>query len=398
MTVNAKETPVFVIATDESEREYADRLANLLGYDYGHFFIGDGLQAADHIRANQLPVSYIFMLIGDRKDSIIQELARLAEECVQGTQIVLAGEINDIGFYRKIIDLGVNEYFAMPIDIREVSIALAGSGNAPSNNVNSTVIACMSAAAGDGSSTVALNTAYCLAKSHNARTVVVDMDYQFGMVAKNLDLSSPYGIKELFDHPDRDIDSVLVDRMVIGYSNNLDIIAAPNDLKFYPNIKSELIRDLITTLQKSYQFVILDLPHIWSPWVAGALNQSDAIVLVAQLWLKSVAHAARLLNIWRETGINPDQVMVTINRSGAKYKEGVTVKDFERVCHKRVNFYLPNDIRSVVNAENQGKTIPELGKSRLAEDIMAIANELRDFKEDMAQRKNNLKLTFSSDL
>jgi Flp pilus assembly CpaE family ATPase len=95
-----------------------------------------------------------------------------------------------------------------------------------------------------------------------------------------------------------------------------------------------------------------------------------------------VAHAARLLNIWRETGINPDQVMVTINRSGAKYKEGVTTKDFERVCHKPIQFFLPNDIRSVVNSENQGKTILELGKSRLAEDIQEIAHALRGFKEE----------------
>ncbi len=72
------------------------------------------------------------------------------------------------------------------------------------------MISFVGASAGDGSSALSLNTAYALAKFTREPTLLVDLDYQFGMVAKSLDLASPYGIKEIFEHPDRGIDVTLV--------------------------------------------------------------------------------------------------------------------------------------------------------------------------------------------
>lgn len=375
-----QQSPVLTIITDETERSIGNRLANMLGYGFSHIVVGDGFEAAKFVEANKISPSYILMLIGNRRDVVLEELNALAQHCVAGTQVVLAGETNDIHFYRMLIERGVTDYFPLPVNVEQVSQTLSRKGMS-SGNAGSSVISFMSAAAGDGSSTVALNVGYALSKDFNAKTIIVDMDYQFGMTAKNLDLSSPYGIKELFDHPDRGIDMTLVERMVVGYNNNLDIIAAPNELKFMPDIRPEIIRDLLIALQEKYQYVIIDLPHIWSPWIASAFNHSDAVILVAQLWLKSVTHASRLLNVWRETGINLDHSHVVINRSGAKYKEGITTRDFERVCNKPISFFLPNDIKTVVNAENVGKTILELGKTKLGTEIQQIAATVRNLKE-----------------
>lgn len=380
-------SPVLTIVADDSERSIGNQLANLLGYGFSHVVVGDGRDAARFIEANQINATYIFMMIGARKDSVLDELMELAQHCVAGTQLVIAGETNDIHFYRALVDRGVVDYFTMPVRVDQIAQALTKHGK-PIQSSNSTVISFMSAAAGDGSSTVALNVGYALAKEFNAKTIIVDMDYQYGMTAKNLDLSSPYGIKELFDHPDRGIDMTLIERMVVGYSNNLDIIAAPNELKFMPDVKPEMIRDLVAALQEKYQFVILDLPHSWSPWIAAAFSHSDAMILVAQLWLKSVTHASRLLNIWREIGMNLNQVQVAINRSGAKYKEGITPKDFERVCNKPIAYFLPNDIKTVVNAENLGKTIIELGKTKLSAELIGIAQQLRHSKESQGAHFN----------
>lgn len=394
-----QQSPILTIITDESERQTGTRLANLLGYSFSHIVVGDGHDAARFIEANHINPTYILMIIGNRREAVYEELNSLAQHCVAGTQIVIAGETNDIHFYRSLIDRGVADYFPLPVNIDQVSQTLSRQGKSAGTQ-NSSVISFMSAAAGDGSSTVALNVGYSLSKDFNAKTIIVDMDYQFGMTAKNLDLSSPYGIKELFDHPDRGIDMTLVERMVVGYNNNLDIIASPNELKFMPDIRPEIIRDLLFALQEKYQYVIIDLPHIWSPWIASAFNHSNAIMLVAQLWLKSVTHASRLLNVWRETGVNLNQSHVIINRSGAKYKEGISTRDFERVCNKPISFYLPNDIKTVVNAENMGKTILELGKTKLSTEIQQVAATLRNMKDGSGSvlPANTARLPFASSI
>lgn len=375
-----QQSPVLAILANESERLLGDQLAHLLGYNNAHIVIGSPIDASYYIEQNRISPSYIFLTIGSRKEDVLPELGELAQHCVAGTQLVVAGETNDIHFYRALLDHGAVDYFTLPVSMDQVAMALGRHGKPQATN-QSTVVSLVSGAAGDGSSTIALNLAYCLAKEHGSKTIIVDMDYQYGMMAKNLDLSSPYGIRELFDHPDRGIDATLLDRMVIGYNNMLDIIAAPNDLKFMPPVQPELIRDLLVALREKYQFVILDLPHVWSPWVASALNHSDAIVLTAQLWLKSVTHASRLLNVLREMGMGLSHVRVAINRSGAKYKEGITPKDFERVCNLPISYYLSNDIKTVVQSENLGKTIIELGKSKLASEIQGLAAEIRSFKQ-----------------
>ncbi len=375
-----QKSPVLVILNSDSQRPYANQLAALLGYPGANVVIGTGHDAAHYIESNQLSVKYIALFIGSRKLEVMAELDDLARVCEPGTQLVVAGETNDIQFYRALIERGVTDYFTTPVDIELMSKSLLKYGTGSTTN-NSTVISFMSAAAGDGSSSVALNVGYALAKEFNAKTIIIDMDYQFGMTAKNLDLSSPFGIKELLEHPDRGIDSTLLQRMVVGYNSNLDIIAAPNELRFQPNIQPEVIRDLLNALQEKYKFIILDLPHIWSPWIASAFSYSDAIILVAQLWLKSVTHSSRMLNVWRDMGVNPQHIRVAINRSGAKYKEGVAIKDFERVCNIPISYFLPNDIKTVVTAENLGKTVIEVGKSRLAAEYINLAESLRSLKE-----------------
>lgn len=387
------QSPVLVIIPSEDRRHVANQLAALLGYGFANVVIGNGFDAGKFIQASSnLSPRYIAMFVDHRAEEVFAELEELARFCVAGTNLVVIGHTNDIRFYRALVDRGVAEYFTEPINLEEVSRTLLGSGTHAMTH-DSTAIAFMSAAAGDGSSTVALNTGYCLAKEFNAKTIVVDMDYQFGMVCKNLDLSSPYGIKELIEHPDRGIDSTLIERMAVGYSENLDVIAAPNDLKFMPNLHPETIRDLMVALKSKYRFVILDLPHVWSPWISAAFSNSDSIILVAQLWLKSVTHASRLLNVWREVGINLGHVQVVINRSGAKFKEGVSARDFERVCNKEISFYLPNDIKTVVNAENLGKTIIEVGKSKLSSELIGVATSLRNMYDSRASTGSSSGLT-----
>ncbi len=369
-------SPLLTIIHDDSGRVFANNLANAMGYTHANIVIGGCTDAVEWMKSNDYTPLYLFIDIGDNgKEGFIPQLQELSQHCFSETQVVVAGNQNDIEFYRALINEGVTDYFTNPVTIDAVRQALTKAG-AVQKGKNSNIISFISAAAGDGSSTAALNVAYSMAHEYNLPTVLIDMDYQFGMVSKNLDLSAPFGIKEFFEHPDRGIDKTLVERMVVPYKNNLYIIAAPHDLRFMPKVPPEVIRDLLTALSDSYKCILLDLPHAWTPWVSAALTQSTQTVLVGQLWLKSVTHASRLLNVWRDIGMSMENIVTVINRSGAKFKEAVAVNDFERVCNKKIDAYLVNDIKTVVHAENQGKTILELGNSKLSKQIHQLTEML----------------------
>ena len=80
-----------------------------------------------------------------------------------------------------------------------------------------------------------------------------------------------------------------------------------------------------------------------------------------------------MLGSWREIGLDEEQFSIVVNRSGAKFKEAVSSRDFERVCDKQISYAFSNDIRTIVSAENQGKTILEVGNSLLGRQFKEFA-------------------------
>ncbi len=350
-------------------------------------FLGTPAQAAAKLAEHNITPSHLVIDIGGRGADILDEIDQLAQQCEAGTRVAVVGDTNDITLYRALLARGVLEYLPMPVDPTEVFRVLsapiaaaaptpvAPAPAAPRALGEKRVISFYSAASGDGASSAALNTAFALSQIFNGTTVLVDMDYQFGMVAKHLDLQNQYGIRDLFDHPERGVDATLIRRMVANYGK-LHVITAPAELRYLPAVGPEAISALVATLKESYDNIILDLPHVWTPWVAAAAQQSTQVVLVAQLWLKSVSHAARMMRVFREMNVPLDRIITVINRSGAKFKEAIDDRDFERVCGTDIHYTLANDIKTITAAEAEAKSVFEVDESQLANDIMTMARGL----------------------
>ena len=376
---------LFIILSDASRQPWAETVAAACGVA-PQIFVGPPAPAAHYLAQHQLSPSHIVLDIGASDAAVLNEIDVLAQHCEPGTRVVAVGDRNDVQLYRGLIARGVGDYLPMPAQPADVAAALKVAATpqaAPARTASATtgyhekrVITFLSAASGDGASTAAINTAYALSQTTDGFVVLVDMDYQFGMVAKQLNLQNQYGIRDIFDHPERGIDVTLIKRMVANYGK-LHVITAPGELRYLPSVSAESIRELVNTLKLSYDTIILDFPHVWMPWIAAACQQSTHIVLLAQLWLKSVSHAARMQRVLRDLPVPANRILSVINRSGAKFKEAIDVKDFERVCATTVRHTLANDIRAIVAAEAAAKTVMETDPSSLlAQDITRLAHTL----------------------
>ncbi len=357
-------SPLLIIGYDFDEHSNLINLAGSLGYPDAQIVIGGVDEAVAALNSRSVSPDYLIIDIGNKSREIFADLDELALHCEAKVRVVVIGSVNDIGFYRDLKARGIVEYCARPVNLSDLRSALlsseADNKKTKSSSKKGTVISCISAASGDGASTFAVNMAYCLAEEFGQSTVLIDMDYQFGLIAKSLDLTAPFGIRELFDYQERGVDDMLVEKMQVKYGRNLSIISAPHELHQLPVIRPELIRDLINLLRTKFSFVILDIPHIWTGWTATSLSYSDQVIMVAQLWLRSLTHSSRLLAAWQAIGISKDNVSIVINRSGAKFKEAISAQDFERISHHKIDAYLNNDIKAVVSAEAQGKTLFEI--------------------------------------
>jgi pilus assembly protein CpaE len=373
-------SPLLVVDIDRTGAFPADQLAFALGFEKAEVVetANDALSALTRRKPGP---RYVVVDIGLHGDDMLPVLSSLARASENSAQLVVIGNINDLAFYRALKNAGVFEYFTHPAAVAEVRAALvhhtgAKSAAVPGRAKDGTVIAFMSAASGDGASTIALNTAYALAQETGQPAALVDLDYQFGMVTRHLDLQAQFGIRELFDNPERGVDATLVSKMLIPYRSGLHVVAAPDQLRMLPAIRPDTVRDLVNVLKSQFGCVVLDVPHVWAPWTAEALAQADRIIIVSQLWLRSLTHLSRLLAAWNDAGLDKEKIMLAVNRSGARFREAITPQDFEKVCLKTINFYFANDIKTVVAAENEGKTLVEVGSSLLERQVREMARTL----------------------
>ncbi|MCE2926163.1 MAG: AAA family ATPase [Rickettsiales bacterium] len=374
-------SPLLVIGLDQGNIAATRKLVSDCGFADAHV-VEDGF--ANAIRALALRSSspdYILVDVGGASHDVLPALDNFATYCDAHVRVVVVGQTNDIHFYRELKQRGVIEYFAYPVSPQDILAVLVSKQTAqpiaePSGK-QGVVISCMSAASGDGGSTLAMNLAYALASRYNQPTVLVDLDYQFGLVAKNLDLNAPFGMREVLEHPERGLDELLVSKMLVSYKDRLSIIAAPSELRILPAIRSEIIRTLISILRRKFKFIVIDLPHLWTDWTGATISYSDHTVLTAQLWLRSLTHATRLAGAWQAAGVNLDHTSLVINRSGAKYKEAVSSSDFERIYRRPIAAVLHNDVKAISQAENNAQTLFEIEQSTLLkQQIMEFAESL----------------------
>ncbi len=367
-----------VIETEDT-RGFVKKVAEQLGFADPAIIVGSPKDAAAYIEKTGISPHYILIELAAKALEILPELDTLAEHCDANTKVITIGEVNDLSFYRQLLARGVIEYFVKPVNVGDIKDAYfkgPKEHNSKKNDVQGRVISVMSAASGDGATTIALNTGYLLASELKQKTVIVDMDYQFGMLARNLDLTASYGLKELYEHPEGSIDLTLLEKTLVPFKDNLHIIAAPKALKFMPEISTNMIANLIFILRQRFNYVLLDLPHTWSEWMASVVKEADHNLMVAQLWLKSATHSARLLDALQGMGVSHNKSSIVINRSGSKFKEAITPADFAMACKKKVNYYISNDSKTITSAENQGRAAIEAGSSILNRQFMEIAKGL----------------------
>lgn len=376
-------SPLLIVCLDPEKAATAAELATSLGYPDAHLVVGGFKQAEEALTLRTTSPEYIIVDIGDHVHGVLTDIDHFALSCEPNVRVVIIGDVNDIVFYRELKQRGVLEYFNHPVQASDVHAVLMKSVShyTPATDApKGTVISLMSAASGDGASTLAINLAYCLAEEYKQRTVLVDLGYQFGLISKSLDLTAPFGIRELFDHPERGLDDMLVRKMLVQYRGHLSVVAAPSELRLLPTIRPEIIRDLVNILRAQFDFVIMDVPHVWTDWTAAALTYSDHTIMVGQLWLRSLTHASRLFSAWHTVGVQRDAISLIINRSGAKFKEAITAQDFERICHHKIDDYISNDVKAVAHAENHAQTIFEIGQAS------PVQQQVRDLAQRMMTR------------
>ena len=306
-------------------------------------------------------------------ETLLREVDQLAEVCDAGTKVIVVGPTNDILLFRELMRRGVSEYLVAPLQPLQLIAAIGGLFNDPAQPFVGRSIAFVGARGGAGASAVAHNTAYAISERIGANTVIVDYDLPFGTAGLDFNQDPLSGVADALGQPDR-LDSTLLDRMMVRCTDKLSLFAAPATLDADFDISTDAFEEVTTRIRSTAPFVVLDLPHLWSPWMRRTLISADEVVVVATPDLASLRNAKNMIDLIRHGRPNDAPPRLVLNQVGVPGRPEIPAKDFGAALGVHPSLIIPFDAKTFGSAANNGQMVLDAGaKTKAAEAFQTLA-------------------------
>jgi pilus assembly protein CpaE len=291
----------------------------------------------------------------------------------QRPRLLVFGPARDADAMRLAMRAGASDYLPEPLTETDLLHSLDHICEELSQRSGTfgKLVTVINSKGGSGASFVASNLACGLAKDESRRTALLDLDLQFGGLARYLDLAPERGVAEALDAIS-ELDQAAAEAFVTPHGSGLKLLAAPSDrLIQQQHIAPEQVDLLLQVFLQHHDFVVADLPRRIDGFSTCVLERSDRILLVVQQTLAHINGAAKLLHvISSELGMHRDCVEVVVSRFA---KNSVIELDDVRKTLRVDNVHvIPNQYKLVSDSIDTGKPVIQSAKGS------AVAKALRE--------------------
>ncbi|HRE43549.1 MAG TPA: AAA family ATPase, partial [Terricaulis sp.] len=307
-----------------------------------------------------------------RRAELLAALDRLALAIEADCKIIIIGTINDIGLLRDLAARGVSEYIVPPFKPEDLARAIA---RLYAVQDQSRVIAVIGARGGVGASTIARNLAWSIAERQDACAALIDLDLAFGAAAFSLGKAGAQAMADALSAPDAVSDEMLA-RAAVQHTKHLQLLAGPAALERGAELEPEAVEALVRCARRANPYVVLDLPHAWTPWVKQALAGADEVVLVAAPDLASLRNAKSMVETLAPLRADKSPVLCALSMTGVPKRPEISAKDFTETVGVSPSASFAFDPQLFGQCETNNQMIGEadpLSKTAAALDALATA-------------------------
>lgn len=371
--------PFLGFATDADSRRAIAMAAAARGWSSPEVVDG-GLDAA-HARLAEVGAPGFLVVDLSSAKAPLPEIDALAELCDSETRVIAIGTKNDVALYRGLRSLGVADYLLKPVDYRGLAAAMdAALETDPAPPVAELVpqrpafvIALVGTRGGAGTSVLAAALAARMARAGHA-TVLVDLDFQGGSLALDLDLEPSPAILPLLEAPDR-LDPVVVTQAMRVHRGGFRLIAADAPIEIGLTVEPDAVLALLAAAGADADVVIADLPRWLDRPRRAVLRTADRLAIVTAPTLAGLRDTQRLVAL--ATGLRAGQrPFVVGNRAGAQGAE-LDWQDFASILGVPPDVVLPEDPAAARAAAETATTLDSAASPALARALEELARALQ---------------------
>lgn len=291
------------------------------------------------------------------------------------TRVMATSAHSDPELILRAMRSGIDEFLVRPLNSSDVATALERLTQRPSGDgKRGEVIAVFSAKGGMGTTTLAVNLAFQLARTNQAlRIALVDLVPGQGDVRLALDLKASYDYDDLLSRKDR-IDSDVLFSLLTSH-RGVWVLPASERLETVEPPHPEATGTILNQLRAHFDATVLDCGDLLAENTLAAFDASDRIVLVTQLTIPALRGTQRTLQLLGRLGYRDERLQIVVNR----LHSGDTVSQAEAstALGHEIATALPNDYRLCTKALTRGMAVVELEpRSELSQGIAQLAKRL----------------------
>ena len=302
----------------------------------------------------------VLVLVHDPETKPREELARVREHSSVPVVLVTSSPSNEL--VRWALDAGIADVVTLPAAPEAMLFAIEKAARnvreQTSGEKLGRVVTVFSPKGGSGKSVVATNLAAAVAAKGRRRTLLVDLDLQFGDSAIMLGLQPRNTVRELIGTP-AGIDAEKLDVYTEQHSTGLRVLPAPMNPEDAELVGEEAVRGILDVARRSHDVVVVDTaPFFYGPMLA-TLDLTDRLLVICNPDVPTLKNVRLALKTLELLSFPEDKLSIVLNRASSSI--GLERGDVEAALDRPVDFVLPLD-PAVPLAVNQA-TPAVLGKT-----------------------------------
>lgn len=318
--------------------------------------------------------------------ALVDEVALIRQYALPGTAIILAITDPDPALLDAAAVSGADDVLLLPQQAGTLAFAIHKArrgGEADSRDAGELagkavvsprgrVVTVFSPKGGTGKTVLTTNVAAYLA-SRRKRTLLIDLDLQFGDAAIMLGLDPKKTLHDLVETPG-DLDPGKLAAFTTRHRSGLDILAAPLLPEQAESVTEHKVLQVVEVARQAYDMVCIDTsPFFYGPMLA-LLRPSDELLVLCGLDVPTIKNVRLSLRTLELLGYPGAQVHIVLNRVAADL--GIDAGDVEKALGVPVEFEIPNDT-AVAQSVNNGTSplLRDVG-SEFGKAIVRIASSL----------------------
>ena len=326
------------------------------------------------------------------------ELAVIREHTRAPIVVLASGEASAL--LDEALEADVADVLLLPQMTENVVFAVKKAAHAgrrpglhvPSSAKRGRIVTVFSPKGGTGKTVIATNLAAALAKHEKKRTLLLDLDLQFGDAAIMLGLEPEKTIYDFVVAPG-ELDAEKLSGYVTKHPAGLDILPAPLRPEDAELVTEAKLGRLLEVAREAYDVIVVDTSPFFHGPMLATLDRTDELLLVCGLDVPTIKNVRLSLQTLELLSFPMAKARIVLNRANTKV--GMKEREVEGALELKVRYKVPSD-RTVPVSVNRGNpaVLSESGAD-FSRAVRDVAKGVAAAAPDQAARKRLFSLSRS---